>query len=202
MHKKILGLCSCLFVFVLIVVFSFYFFSTYSVSGCIKYCQQETQRGATVFTRIGDGRYTRDYAYWIAANGDSAKPQELFVFRRKFLGPFQFDRYSFVTSSVQSYSLEDSVAAGSIQFTTRNDKNQKEKGMTLLFFGANEYDITNYDFSLTIREGSAKYHGNLSSSDSVWLLRFYDISNIDVNTKKAISDVTFFNSKNQKICSF
>lgn len=176
-------------------MFAHYFFTTMSIDKCIAYCREHTERNATNFVRIGDGRYIEDYAYFIAADGDSSKPQEIFVFKRKFLGFITLDRYKFVMSSTQS-GREGEDKFGAIQFFTRNDEGEKETGATLLFFGANkDSDITTYEYTLTVKEGSNVYSGNVEKTNSVWFVRFYGLGNVDENTKKMISDVKFYDSE-------
>ncbi|MDE5994348.1 MAG: hypothetical protein K2G60_02415 [Oscillospiraceae bacterium] len=177
-------------------IFVHYFFTTMSVDKCIEYCIEHSERNATNFVRIGDGRYAADYAYFIAADGDSSKAQEIFVFKRTFLGFITFDRYKFVMSSTQS-GREGENKFGSLQFFTRNDKGEKETEATLLFFGANrDSDITTYEYTLTVREGSNVYSGTVIKGQgaSIWFVKFYGLGNIDENDKKIISDVKFYDS--------
>lgn len=185
------------FVLVFSVIFVYYFSTTMSVQDCKEYCVENTERSSTNFSRIGDGRYKEDYAYFIAADGDSSKPQEIFVFKKKFLGFITFDRYEFVMSSTQSnYNTEGENNFGSIQFFTRNDSGEKETGATLLFFGANkDSDITEYEYTLTVREGSNVYRGNVVRNEFVWYVKFYDLGNVDENNKKMVSEVKFYDSK-------
>lgn len=197
-RNKILKRCILITVLSAAVIFSaifvHYFFTTMSVDKCIEYCIEHSERNATNFVRIGDGRYTADYAYFIAADGDSSKAQEIFVFKRIFLGFITFDRYKFVMSSTQS-GREGENKFGSLQFFTRNDKGEKETEATLLFFGANrDSDITTYEYTLTVREGSNVYSGNVVKDNSIWFVKFYGLGNIDENDKKIISDVKFYDS--------
>ncbi len=97
----------------LVVTSLIYFWSTMSALDCKNYCIEHTARNATKFTRIGDGRYVDDYAYWIAANGDSKRAQEIFIFKRKSLGMFHFDRYEFVADSARNTQTEGAEKAGS-----------------------------------------------------------------------------------------
>lgn len=160
-------------------------------------------REATSFSRIGDGRYVEDYAYWIASNGDSSKSQEIFIFKKKFVWPFHCDRYQFVISSTQNISAADVTDAGSIQFFTRNDKGEKENEATLLFYGAiADSNIVKYEYTLTVKEGSSVYKGNVIKSESVWFVKFYGLGNTDENSKKLITDVKFFDADDNLICAY
>lgn len=180
---------------ILAVMFAYYFFTTMSAQECKEYCLKNTERNATNFVRFGDGRYAEDYAYFVAADGDSSKAQEIFVFKRTFLGPITLDRYKFVMSSTQS-GREGENKFGSLQFFTRNDKGEKETEATLLFFGASrDSDIATYEYTLTVREGSNVYSGIIPSRENpVWIVKFYGLGNTDYNDKKEISDVKFYDS--------
>ncbi len=176
------------------VIFIHHLLTTMSVGKCIDYCLENTNRNATHFSRIGDGRYIDDYAYFIAADGDSSKPQEIFVFKQKSLGFIDFDRYEFIMSS--NYGSESNNGFGSIEFFTKKDNGEKEEGSTLFFFGANkDSDITEYEYTLTVREGSNVYRGRVVRTPNVWFVKFFDISSLDENTKKLVSNVKFYDSK-------
>lgn len=198
--KCILG-TSLSFLIVFSIIFAYYFYTTMSLQECIEYCEENTERFSTNFSRIGDGRYKEDYAYFIAADGDSSKPQEIFVFKRKFLGFITLDRYEFVMSSTQSnYNTGGENEFGSIQFFTRNDDGEKETGATLIFFGANkDSDITEYEYTLTVREGSNVYRGNVVKNEFVWFVKFYGLGNVDENNKKIISEVKFYDSNDNLV---
>lgn len=189
--KGILIAVSCV-VAVFGIVLVYYFSTTMSVQGCIDYCLENTLRNATDFDRLGDGRYLEDYAYFIATDGDSSKPQEVFVFKKKFFGSISaFDRYEFVTSSTPS-GREGEDKFGSIQFFTVNDDGEEEKDATLLFFGATkDSDITEYEYTLTTREGSNVYRGNVVKGTTFWFVKFFGLRN-DEDYKKVVSDVKFY----------
>ena len=185
-------------------LFGYYIISTQSVTDCMAYCVQNSDRGATVFSRIGDGRYVEDYAYFIAANGDSSKAQEVFVFKRKHFGPFAIDRYEFVMSSTQAVTSDNSENSfGSIQFFTRNDNGEKDTGTTLLFFGANQdSDIAKYEYTLTVKEGANTYTGNVVRNELVWFVKFFDLGNVDENTKKVITEVKFYTESGRLVSTY
>ncbi len=183
---------------VILIIFAHFFLTTLSVQDCIDYCLENTKRNATNFVRLGDGRYVADYAYFIAADGDSSKPQEVFVFKEKFLGSITaFDRYEFVMSSTQSDNeTEKENKFGSIQFFPRDDNGEKSTRSTLIFFGARkDSDITEYEYTLTVREGSNVYRGRVGKVPKVWYIKFFDLCDTDYNSKKVISDVKFFDSE-------
>lgn len=131
--------------------------------------------------------------YYIATDGDSSKAQEIFIFKRKYFGSLM--RYKFVMSSEQS-GREGEEKFGSIQFFTRNDNGEKETESTLLFFGIiTDSNIATYEYTLTVREGSNVYRGNVSWRDKpIWHVRFCGLNNTDDNYKKVISDVKFYDS--------
>lgn len=182
-------------VLVLSAIFVYFFASTMSVDGCIKYCRENSDRGATNFEIIMDGRYINDYAYFIAADGESSKSQEIFVFRRKYLG--SVFRYKFVMSNTQSsYGMTGENEIGSIQFLTNNDKGEEEPDSTLLFFGAiKDSDILEYEYSLTVREGTNVYRGTVKRFEDVWFLKFCGLRDTNEPYKKIVSDVKFYDSK-------
>lgn len=207
MKKKILKY-ALFAIFSVVVIFSIifvhYFLNTLSIQECKEYCLKNTERNATYFSRFGDGRYVEDYAYFVAANGDSTKPQEIFIFKRKFLGCIPFDRYEFVVSSTQgNYNAESENKFGAIQFFTRNDKEEKENGATLLFFGAKkDSDITKYEYTLTVREGANVYSGTVVKDEFIWFVKFYDLGNVDENSKKMISEVKFYDSNGNLVDTY
>lgn len=185
------------------LIFILYFSSTMSPKECIEYCQENTKRNATSFVRFGDGRYTQDYAYWIATNGDSSKTQEIFIFRRKFLGPFHFDRYQFVVSSTQSANDSEETNVGSIQFFTRKDNGDKETGSTLLFYGALEdTDAYRYQYTLTQSGISETHQGKVLKTESAWILKIFDLGNIDENSAREITEVNFYDSNGNLIFKY
>lgn len=194
----------CSVVIIFSIMFMYYLFTTYSPQGCKDYCAEHSERNATQFTRIGDGRYIKDYAYFIAADGDSDKPQEIFIFKRKFFGLITLDRYEFIVSSVQlSYSDDTKTKFGSIQFFTENDKGEKESSSTLIFFGATkDSSIKKYDYTLTVREGSNVYSGNVVDTGGIWFIKFFNINEADEYSKKIVSDVNFYNINGDLIDSY
>ena len=175
--------------------------TTISAAECEAYCIERTNRGATDFVCFGDGRYVEDYTYWVAADGDSTKAQEIFIFKQKLFGLLNFNRYQFIASNTQV--LSDNNKVGSIRFFTRNDDGKKEKASTLLFYGAvADSDIKRYEFSLTIAQGTNTYAGTIKANNGAWLVKFCDVQSIDENTKKDISNVKFFNSKDEIILTY
>ena len=103
--KKIIIIIPIMIVAGLVVTSLIYFWSTMSALDCKNYCIEHTARNATKFTRIGDGRYVDDYAYWIASNGDSKRAQEIFIFKRKSLGMFHFDRMDGKSGTLNNIAL-------------------------------------------------------------------------------------------------
>lgn len=182
---------------VIVIVSAFaihYLCTTLSASACIDYCIENTSRGATEFSCFGDGRYAADYKYFVAVDGDTSKPQEIFVFKRKFFGPIAFNRYSnVIMHSSQNYSTNDTNKFGALEFVAENDEGEKENGSTLIFFGANkDSHITEYEYTLTVREGSNVYKGRVVNGDRIWFVKFFDLGDFDENTKKIVSDVKFY----------
>lgn len=174
-------------------VFAHYYFTTMSPDECKEYCIENTQRNATDFVVFSDGRYIESYIYYVAADGDSSKAQELFIFKRKYFGPLA--RYEFIMSSTQS-GREGEEKFGSVQFFTINDDGEKDTDSTLLFFGSKkDSDISTYEYTLTVKEGSNVYSGNVQNYHSIWYVRFCGLNNTDEDYKKVISDVKFYDSK-------
>lgn len=169
--------------------------TSFSYQDCIDYCIENSQRGATIFMRIGDSRHIREYAYFIAADGDPSKPQEMFVFReKKYSLTTPLDRYEFIMSTTQeNVNSESGKGYGSLRFFAKNDHDETEKGATLIYFGASkESDIFWCDYTVTILEGSLQGRAKvLRGDDNVWFTVFYDLCTTDDTTKKDISDVSF-----------
>lgn len=194
--KKIIKRCILITVLSGVVIFSavfaHYYFTTMSPDDCKEFCIENTQRNATDFVVLSDGRYIESYIYYVAADGDSSKAQELFIFKRKYFGTIA--RYEFIMSSTQS-GREGEEKFGSVQFFTKNDKGEKETDSTLLFFGTKkDSDIATYEYTLTVKEGSNVYSGNVQNHHSIWYVKFCGLNNTDDNYKKVISDVKFYDS--------
>lgn len=201
--KKRLVLCVTAVFAILALIFVWYFASTKSPIECIEYCRKNTKREATSFCRIGDGRYIEDYAYWIAEDGDPSKSQEIFIFKRKNLGPLEFDRYEFVLSSVQNTNDCEETKVGSVQFFTRKDNGDKETNSTLLFYGATaDSDIQSYQYKITQAGELETHQGKILKTDSVWILKIFDLGNGDENNKRQITEVNFFDSDEKLIYSY
>ena len=161
-------------------VVSIQYFST-SIPGekCVEYCKENTERNATIFECLsGDPRYTESYLYWVAGDGDSTKPQEIFIFKEKFLlNEFDFLRREFVASSTQSESLEDDKGVNSFEFFTFDDKNKKEDVATRLYYGSlNELNVFWYECTVSISGKIETFKGKVMRNDNTWMLRSFDIS--------------------------
>ena len=185
-------------------VLSVYFISTLSPLACKQFCINNTARNATSFSPRKDGRYINDYIYWIAADGDAEKPQEIFVFKEKSLGPFHLNRYQFVLCSNNLISADTNNKVGSLLFFTRNDKHEKESNATLMFFGSRlDADITTYEYKLTVKEGSNIYKGRINNKDSdTWFLKFTDFGTIFNSSKIEISEIKFYDADNRLIFTY
>lgn len=196
--KKVLKYCVIAVISVAVffsIVLAHYFLTTTSVQGCIDYCVENSQRSATTFIRIGDPRHVEEYAYFIAADGDPSKPQEIFVFREKFFGSSSYwDRYVFVMSSTQATgNVKSGKGYGSLRFFAKNDHDETEKGATLIYFGASkESDIFGCEYTVTIPEGSLTGRKKALKDNYVWSISFFDLCNTDHTAEKEISDVRFY----------
>lgn len=181
-----------------------YLSTTLSVQDCRNLCIENSERSSTYFSRIGDGRYAEDYAYFIAADGDNNSPQEVFVFKNKHWGNFDLDRYEYIMSSVSGDENSKSKANfGSLHFFTRNDAGEKETGATLIFFGANKgTDITECEYTLTVGEKSTTHRDSVARNEFVWFIKFYELGNADENNKKTVSDIKFYNSKGNLVGTY
>jgi hypothetical protein len=174
-----------------------YYSSTLSPSQCLNYCRKHSQRNATSFSCISDGRYARNYIYWIAEDGKRDDFQEIFVFRQKDLGPIDIDRYQFVFKSTPG---SQNTKIGAIQFFARNDSDEKETGATLLLFGSRmDADVRKYEFDLSIREGKQTYNGYVARTDKIWYVKFYDLGNTDENRKKEVKNVRLYDENDHLI---
>ncbi len=177
--KKILLLLLAIVVVVTSVVFIQYFSTSIPGEKCVEYCKENTERNATIFECVsGDPRYTESYLYWVAGDGDSTKPQEIFVFREKFLlNEFDFLRREFVASSIQSESLEDDEGVNSFEFITYDDENKKEDVATRLYYGSlNELDVFWYECTVSFSGKKETFEGKVMRNDNTWMLRSFDIS--------------------------
>lgn len=177
--KKILLLLLAIVVVVTSVVFIQYFSTSIPGEKCVEYCKENTERNATIFECVsGDPRYTESYLYWVAGDGDSTKPQEIFVFREKFLlNEFDFLRREFVASSIQSESLEDDEGVNSFEFITYDDENKKEDVATRLYYGSlNELDVFWYECTVLVSGKKETFEGKVMRNDNTWMLRSFDIS--------------------------
>ena len=202
MKKHLIALVSV--TLILISAISIWYYTTsMSIEGCEKYCLEHTARKATSFKMQFDNKFVKHYCYFIAENGDSNMSQEIFIFRPKYFGAVDLHRYQFITSNTVSTPATGKNSAGSIQFFMLNDDGEKENTSTLLFFGSSaESDISRYEYTMTVSEGSAVYKDNVRHTDGVWMVSFSGISNTDEASKKLINNVKFYDAKNNLICSF
>lgn len=179
----------------------YYFASTMSASACIDYCIKNSTRHATKFEPFSDDRYAHDYVYWVAIDGDQDDHQEIFIFKDSDFGFFYFKRYRFVTSNNYCDGIHDKV--GCIEYFARNDEGYKENKSTLVFYGSfADADIARYEYTLTVREGSNTYSGDIRyKPGGAWVVKFFDICNYDDKQKKVISEIKFFDSENNLVCT-
>lgn len=196
MKKKILifGLVVISVIVVAVGInFGVYMLSTMSAQACAEYCVENSMRGATQFSCLGDGRYTYDYNYWIAVDGNKDKGQEAFVFKKVRSGIFDLNRYRFVVGSNQGSGTDSSI--GSLEFFTRNDKGEKETSPSLIYFGSlSDADVFYCEYKLTVSDGSTVLNRKVTRNDKVWIVKFFETDNSSEETKKIISDVKFYNS--------
>lgn len=199
-----------LFVVPIIIIFSilsiYYFVTTMSPNQCIDYCLKHTERNAEKFTRVNDGSYKDGYSYYIAADGDSDKQQEVFIFKKKSLGLSILDRYVYIMSSTESNSniYDENRSFGAVQFFKKNDRGEKESGATLLFYGAcKDSSIVSYEYTLTVREGSNVYKGYaIVKADGVWFIKFSNLVDYDETSKKLVSDFKFYDSDGNLVAKY
>lgn len=184
-------------VLVLGAMFAHYWFTTKSYNDCLEYCKQNSERKAEKFEVIKDGNYLKDYIYLTAADGDSSKAQEMFIFKETYFGFINLKRYKFVMSSTESTGgTTNTNKFGAVQFFATNDKGEKDTSPTLVFFGSTrDSDICAYEYTLTVREGSNVYKGYIRNGNSTWFLKFYGMENTDEVTKRIVSDVKFYDSE-------
>lgn len=188
-------------VLVFSAVFAHYWFTTKSYDECLEYCRQNSERKAEKFGLIKDGNYLKKYIYLTAADGDSSKAQEIFVFKETYFGLINLKRYKFVMSSTESTGgTTNTNKFGAIQFFATNDEGEKDASPTLVFFGSTrDSDICTYEYTLTVREGSNVYKGYIRNGDSTWFLKFYGMENTDEVTKRIVSDVKFYDSEGRLV---
>ncbi len=178
--------------------FGVYMFSTMSAQNCVEYCVENFKRGATQFSCLGDGRYTYDYNYWIAVDGNEDEGQEAFVFKKVRSGIFDLNRYKFVVGSNQGSTTDSRY--GSLEFFTRNDKGEKETKPSLIYFGSlSDADVFYCEYKLTVSDGNSVLNRKVIRNDNVWIVKFFDTDNSSEETKKIISDVKFYNSNKEAI---
>ncbi len=106
-------------------------------------------------------------------------------------------------SNTQRDTGTENSKFGAIQFFTRTDDGEKEPGATLLFFGANkDSDITDYEYTLTVREGSNVYRGTVVRDEHVWFVKFFDLGNVDENSKRTVTKVKFYDSQGNLVGTY
>lgn len=185
-------------------IFIHYFATTMSVDQCREYCMQNSRRYATHFARLGDDN---NYAYFIAADGDEEMAQEAFIFKKKNLGSIAaFDRYRFIASTHNEIESrkEGDTEYGVIHFFQTNDRGKKEPDSTLIFFGAKASSkIASYEYTLTVREGSSVFRGNVvGQGPDFWFVTFHGVNNSEETRKRVISDVKFYDAKGNLIAVY
>ena len=209
MKKKLLK-SSLFFVILLCIIFistiSWYFLSTMSPNQCYNYCTKNSIRDSNDFMRIDTDDYTQNYSYYIAKNQNSSKPQEMFIFKKFYWGPFHFDRYRLIlrtTSDNNNYNNSLS-SVGSVQFSPRKDNGEKESGSTIIFFGSSaDSNMRSYEYTLKTNNEEKLFKENMTSICGVWFIRFSDLNNdVDEKSKKELMKVDFLDETGNIIYTY
>lgn len=194
-------------------VFAWYYGTTLSAQGCIDYCKENTKRDATVFRNFGGhSDRVKTYSFWVAEDGDSTKPQEIFVFRSAaFLGLRRslFNRYKFITGSTLSETQKDDAGMSSIQFFMQNDDDEKENTYTQLFYGSRaelpvfygEWTITTTENGKTVKE--EKFDESIGyNNNEAWLLELHGLGNINDKQKKEVTEMKVYDESHKLLYTY
>ncbi len=201
--KKII--CVCLSIFgVIAITLVWYFSTTLSAQDCIQYCIDNSKRGAVVFEPVSDPRFSKQYVYWVAGDGDSSNSQEIFIFKQKFWGAVaSFNRYEYVASSTQSELALENNDVGSIQFFSVNDENEKENEPTVLFYGSkSDLDVFWFKCTLLVSEKEEYYEGKVLLGNKTWMLRLFDLGNTSGELKREILKLEFYDEEKNLLYSY
>lgn len=198
---------SLVFVILLCIIFistiSWYFLSTMSPNQCFNYCTENSIRHSNDFMRIDTDDYAQNYSYYIAKDKNPSKPQEMFIFKKFYWGPFHFDRYRLIlrTTSDNNTSLSP---VGSVQFFPIKDNGEKESGSTIIFFGSSaDSNIRSYKYILKIGNEEKVFEENMTSICGVWFIRFSDLNNdVDEKSKKELMKVDFLDETENIIYTY
>lgn len=175
--------------------------TTMSNDSCIEYCQQNSKRFAQTFENYIVGVNGNDYKCLIALDGDWCLPQEIFVFRRKWFGPFA--RYQFVASSTQAEEKSGFNTVGSLMFQPRKDDGSKESGYTLLFYASTERNnIVGYEYTLTENGKSEVIKEGVRYGDESWIEVHENLGYVDEDNVRLISNVRFYDKENNVVATF
>lgn len=201
-RKKVLIACLSILAAVVLAVgatFIVYFSTTLSAEDCIEYCREHSGRSANEFMVVGDGRYTYDYLYYVAINGDESKSQEVFVFKNKPLGKSDaFNRRVFVADNAGVGNSK----VGVLQFHTREDDGKKDTAATLLLFASNASGVTYYETTFVkygVEQTSKKEV--VYTADGGWLSVITDLGYKEGVTT-TIKKVDFYNAKGELVYTF
>lgn len=191
-------------------IFAWYFGTTLSAQACIEYSKENTKRGATVFSNFGGNSiYKKSYIFWIAGDGDSTKPQEIFVFRSAFFGSSNpFNRYKFFASSTQSEAEKDDAGVGSIQLFLRNDDNEKENTYAQIYYGARaelpvfycKCTITTIQNGKIVKE--EKFDKRIRFNDEAWILELHGLGNLSDKEKKEVTELKLYDESHKLLYTY
>lgn len=174
-----------------------FFSSTVSASGCVDYCRRNTDSGANDFFALGDETDGDKYAYYIAADVESGKSQELFVFKSTYLG-----RYKFLAKSQQGDTVDGGEKVGLLKILSGD----KHKSETMIFFGSTaDAKISRCEYTLALADGEGKFTREKPLTDNggnVWLIGFYGLSNYDSRTAKDITSARFFDENGNLVATY
>lgn len=137
-----------------------------SATNIDSYCENLSQRNATKFEHWGYSNFTmqekkRDtaplYMLMYAADGDTDKPQELFILKRIRVFGLDFNRYKFVTSSVDSSKNAKASPVGSLKFFPEGQDGKIDTQPTLVIFSSNQdKKIRHFTYTFTDSNGSSQ----------------------------------------------
>lgn len=188
---------------IFILLFSWYFLSTMSPKQCLNYCTENSIRNSKEFMRIDTEDYIQNYSYWIAKDKNPSKPQEMFIFKKFYWGPFHLDRYRLILRTTNDKN-ESPSPIGSVQFFPKKDNGEQESGSTLIFYGSSaDSNICSYNYILKTSSGEKLYKKTMKSISGIWFIKFPDLNNdFDENSKKEITKVDFLDESGNIIFTY
>ena len=136
----LLGMIALIAVLVCGIQLILFYRDTLPEKGIAAYCAEQSKRGATEFVPVEDDSKSGFYFY-VAADGDAAQGQELYLFQKESFMRREFNRYTLYASSLNTVDIVPESPVGVLYFTHPREFDKEDPLRTLYFFSDNQAQI-------------------------------------------------------------